>query len=128
MKGWLFYPLRWLNDIFNSVVNTKLPAILSYQRSTTVSLETYPLYKSFSTQLTSNYLLHVVCCNYLLHVVCCTCCISLISSCILSQDITVPFANDCHVYAFNVFFQALITCKYASPIFQMINCGVLATS
>ena len=114
MKGWLFYPLRWLNDIFNSVVNTKLPAILSYQRSTTVSLETYPLYKFFSTQLTSNYLLHVA--------------ISLISSCILSQDITVPFANECHVYAFNVFFQALITCKYASPIFQMINCGVLATS
>ena len=29
--------------VFNSVVNTKLPAILSHRRSTTVSLETYPL-------------------------------------------------------------------------------------
>ena len=28
--------------VFNSVVNTKLPAILSHQCSTTVSLETYP--------------------------------------------------------------------------------------
>ena len=38
----LFYPLRWLIYVFNPVVNTKLPAILSHQRSTTVSLETYP--------------------------------------------------------------------------------------
>ena len=37
-----FYPLRWLIYVFNSVVNTKLPAILSHRRSTTVSLETYP--------------------------------------------------------------------------------------
>ena len=37
-----FYPLRWLIYIFNSVVNTKLPAILSHRHSTTVSLETYP--------------------------------------------------------------------------------------
>ena len=29
---------------FNSVVNTKLPAELSHRRSTTVSLETYPLF------------------------------------------------------------------------------------
>ena len=29
--------------VFNSVVNTKLPVILSHQRSTTVSLETYRL-------------------------------------------------------------------------------------
>ena len=35
-------PLRWLIYVFNSVVNTKLPAILSHRRSTTVSLETYP--------------------------------------------------------------------------------------
>ena len=34
--------LRWLIYIFNPVVNTKLPAILSHRRSTTVSLETYP--------------------------------------------------------------------------------------
>ena len=31
---------------FNSVVNTKLPVILSHRQSTTVSLETYPLYKT----------------------------------------------------------------------------------
>ena len=37
-----FYPLRWLIYIFNLVVNTKLPAILSHRHSTTVSLETYP--------------------------------------------------------------------------------------
>ena len=40
--------LEWLGRLkclatgFNSVVNTKLPAILSRRRSTTVSLETYP--------------------------------------------------------------------------------------
>ena len=28
--------------VFNPVVNTKLPAILSHRRSTAVSLETYP--------------------------------------------------------------------------------------
>ena len=38
----LFYSLRWLIYVFNSVVNTKLPAILSHRRSITVSLETYP--------------------------------------------------------------------------------------
>ena len=38
-----FYPLQWPIYVFNSVVNTKLPAILSHQGSTTVSLETYPL-------------------------------------------------------------------------------------
>ena len=38
-----FYFLRWLIYVFNPVVNTKLPAILSHRRSTTVSLETYPL-------------------------------------------------------------------------------------
>ena len=37
-----FYPLRWLIYVFNPVVNTKLPAILSHRRSTIVSLETYP--------------------------------------------------------------------------------------
>ena len=36
--------------VFNSVVNTKLPAILSHRRSTTASLETYPIY-SFVTCL-----------------------------------------------------------------------------
>ena len=41
LKHQLFYPLWWLIYIFNSVVNTKLPAILSDRRSTTVSLETY---------------------------------------------------------------------------------------
>ena len=30
--------------VFNSVVNTKLPVILAHRRSTTISLETYPLY------------------------------------------------------------------------------------
>ena len=40
----LFYPLRWLIYVFNSVVNTKLPAILSHRCSITVSLETYPFY------------------------------------------------------------------------------------
>ena len=39
-----FYSLRWPIYVFNSVVNTKLPDILSHQRSTTVSLETYSLY------------------------------------------------------------------------------------
>ena len=42
-KRQLFYSLRWLINVFNPVVNTKLPAILSHRRSTTVSLETYPL-------------------------------------------------------------------------------------
>ena len=45
-----FYPLQWLIYIFNSVVNAKLPAILSHQRSTTVSLETYP-FKHFLSVL-----------------------------------------------------------------------------
>ena len=35
--------------VFNSVVNAKLPAILSHQRSTTVSLETYPFYSCIVT-------------------------------------------------------------------------------
>ena len=38
-----FHPLRWLSYVFNLIVNTKLPVILSHRRSTTVSLETYPL-------------------------------------------------------------------------------------
>ena len=42
-KCQLFYPLRWPIYVFNSVVNTKLPVILSHRRSSTVSLETYPL-------------------------------------------------------------------------------------
>ena len=37
-----FYSLQWLIYVFNSVVNTKLPAILSHRCSTTVSLETSP--------------------------------------------------------------------------------------
>ena len=41
-KRQLFYSLRWLIYVFNPVVNTKLPAILSHRRSTTISLETYP--------------------------------------------------------------------------------------
>ena len=44
LKGSFFYPLRWPIYVFNSVVNTKLPAILSHRRTTTVSLETYPFY------------------------------------------------------------------------------------
>ena len=36
------YSLQWLIYVFNSVVNTKLPAILSCRCSTTVSLETSP--------------------------------------------------------------------------------------
>ena len=43
----LFYPLRWLIYVFNPVVNTKLPVILSHRRSTTVSLETYPFIQVF---------------------------------------------------------------------------------
>ena len=39
-----FYSLWWPICVLNSVVNTKLPAILSHRRSTTVCLETYPLY------------------------------------------------------------------------------------
>ena len=39
-----FNSLRWPIHVFNSVVNTKLLAILSQRRSTTVSLETYPFY------------------------------------------------------------------------------------
>ena len=39
------HSLRWPIYVFNSVVNIKLPAILSHRRSTTVSLETYTLYK-----------------------------------------------------------------------------------
>ena len=39
-----FLLLTVANLRFNLVVNTKLPAILSHRRSTTVSLETYPLY------------------------------------------------------------------------------------
>ena len=38
-----FYSLQWPIYVFNSVVNTKLPAILSRLCSTKVSLETYPL-------------------------------------------------------------------------------------
>ena len=37
-----FYSLRWSIYVFNSVINTKLPTILSHRRSTTVSLETHP--------------------------------------------------------------------------------------
>ena len=44
-------PLRWLVYVFNSVVNTKLPVILSHRCSNTVSLETYPLSKFFILQL-----------------------------------------------------------------------------
>ena len=42
--------LRWLIYVFNPVDNTKLPALLSHWRSTTVSLETYPfIYKYIYT-------------------------------------------------------------------------------
>ena len=40
----LFYSLWWPIYVFNTVVYNKLPAIISHQCSTTVSLETYPLY------------------------------------------------------------------------------------
>ena len=39
-----FYSLRWPIYVFNSVVNTKLPAILSHRRSITVSLKIFPLF------------------------------------------------------------------------------------
>ena len=42
LKMSAFLPFTVANYIFNSVVNTKLPAILSHRCSTTVSLETYP--------------------------------------------------------------------------------------
>ena len=50
-KRQLFYSLRWLIHVFNPVVNTKLPAILSHRRSTTVSLETYPFIDKQRTAL-----------------------------------------------------------------------------
>ena len=51
--------LQWLFYIFNSVINTKLPTILSRWHSTTVSLETYPLYsiQTPSQQVTRSELL-----------------------------------------------------------------------
>ena len=36
-----FLPFTVANYVFKPVVNTKLPAILSHRRNTTVSLETY---------------------------------------------------------------------------------------
>ena len=45
------YSLRWPIYVFNSVVNTQLPAILSHRRSTTVSQETYPLLQFLSLVL-----------------------------------------------------------------------------
>ena len=51
LKHQLFYPLQWLIYVFNPVVNTKLPAILSHQCSTKVSLETYPFIQ-YSLQYT----------------------------------------------------------------------------
>ena len=39
--------LRWSIYVFNSVVNTNLPVTLSHERSTTVSLETCPLYSAY---------------------------------------------------------------------------------
>ena len=51
---WKYLPIRPQESdvgrpiyVFNSVVNTKLPAIPSHRRSTTVSLKTYPLYSFF---------------------------------------------------------------------------------
>ena len=44
MKHQLSYSLQRPIYIFNQVVNTKLPATLSHQCSTTVSLETYAFY------------------------------------------------------------------------------------
>ena len=54
-----FYPFRWLIYVFNSVVNTKLPAILSHRRRTTVSLETYP-FILFSIDWFAMYVPHVM--------------------------------------------------------------------
>ena len=52
MKHQFFYSLRQLIYVFNSVVNTKLPAILSHRCSTTVSLETYPFITTRTSCLT----------------------------------------------------------------------------
>ena len=60
----LFHSLRWPIYVFNSVVNTKLPAILSHRRSTTVSLETYPLY-SFSMDYIVTIIIYGICVTYL---------------------------------------------------------------
>ena len=43
-QNFSFLLLRWQIYVVNSVVNTKLPAILSHRCSTTVSLETHPIY------------------------------------------------------------------------------------
>ena len=43
--------LQWPIYIFNADGNTKLPVILSHRHSTTVSLETYPLYSLLKTRL-----------------------------------------------------------------------------
>ena len=60
----LFHSLRWPIYVFNSVVNVKLPAILSHRRSTTVSLETYPLY-SFSMDYIVTIIIYGICVTYL---------------------------------------------------------------
>ena len=49
-KRQLFYSLRWPIYVFNSVVDTKLPGLLSHRRSTTVSLETHPPLKEGSNE------------------------------------------------------------------------------
>ena len=45
-------------SFFNPVVNTKLPAILSHRRSTTVSLETYPFKHVYESIRKENESLH----------------------------------------------------------------------
>ena len=44
--------------VFNSVVNIKLPALLSHRRSATVSLDTYPLY-SFNYEVVLYFVLFI---------------------------------------------------------------------
>ena len=51
MRRQPFNSLRWRIYVFNSVVNTKLPAKLSHRRSTTVSLEIYPIYSFIMKQV-----------------------------------------------------------------------------
>ena len=56
-----FFTLQGGIYVFNSVVNTKLPATLPHRRSTTVSLETYPIYLRKRADLSAYWTLSQLC-------------------------------------------------------------------